>query len=215
MKCKKINILFIILIIIIILTTILITLNYDKIKKRLTEEYITYIAVIVKVDNNNLLCYIEESDRTISIITSDTTKDKYTQGQEIKIYFDNQLGYITDGDMPQKIKIIKQESNIDIPDDVIRNCYNSFKDVTVTVEPLGKSGITLTIVDNNYYPYDYEYLDNSSIYTIMKKVENSYRYIKKENTIVNNMQEISLVDDGTVFKTIFDWSQIYGELEKR
>ncbi len=212
MKGKKLNILFIILIIIIIIgTTILITLNYVPIKKILTKN----IAVIVKVDNNKLWCYFEESGNTKLIKSSDTTKDKYTQGQKIKLYFDNQFGSIRYGAIPKKIKVLKQESNIDIPDDVIRECYNSTEYISVTTEVLEKRGITLTIVDNNDYPYDYEYLEDSNAYIIKEKVDKSYKYIKKENNMVKNTQEISLANDGTVFKTIFDWSQVYGELEKR
>lgn len=66
-----------------------------------------------------------------------------------------------------KIEVIEEQSSKQIPDDIIRFCYNTKDDVNVSVNEFTRSGITLTITDKNELPYKY-----SHSYKINKKVKN-------------------------------------------
>lgn len=130
----------------------------------------TLKAVVIRADENHLLAMgISNWEGLYSIGLKGSTDSTYKKGQEILVYFDGnvmetypaQLGNI------DKIEIVKDKSDIQIPDNIMRFCYNSKDKVNVTVTELTNSGITLTITDTNELQYNY-----SHSYTINKKVKN-------------------------------------------
>ena len=130
----------------------------------------TLKAVVVKVNENNLLAMgIENGTELYSIGLKNIKDIELKKGQEILIYFS---GYVMESYPAQlgnigKIEIIKDKSDVSIPDDILRFCYNSKDNVTITISELTKSGITLNIKDTNELPYNY-----SHSYIINKKVKN-------------------------------------------
>lgn len=127
----------------------------------------TINAVVVKVNENDLLAMGIENE-LYSIGLESAKNIKFEKGQEILVYFYDvmetypiRLGNI------RKIEVIKEKSEIQIPDDVIRFCYNSKDKVNVTISELTDTSITLTITDENELPYNY-----SHSYIINKKVKN-------------------------------------------
>lgn len=127
-------------------------------------------AVVVKVEEQYILAMgIEETFGLYSIATKNTDPIELKKGQEILIHFNGevmasypaQLGYVG------KIEVLKEESNIPIPDNIIRYSYNSRNNVTIRVDEITKSSITLTIKDTNDLPYQY-----SHNYKINQKVKN-------------------------------------------
>lgn len=130
----------------------------------------TIKAIVVKVNENNLLAMGIENGMELYSIGLKNFKDiEFEKEQEILVHFSGdvmetypaQLGNIG------KIEIIKEKSDIQIPDNIIKFCYNSKDKVNVTISELTNSGITLTITDANELPYNY-----SHSYTINKKVKN-------------------------------------------
>ena len=127
----------------------------------------TLKAVVVKVNDNNFLAMGIENGTGLYSIGLDNMELK--KGQEILIYFNGdvmetypaQLGDVG------KIEIVKDKSDTPIPDDILRFCYSSKDNVTITISELSNSGITLNIKDTNELPYNY-----SHSYVINKKVEN-------------------------------------------
>ena len=130
----------------------------------------TIKAVVVKVNENYLLAMgIAKGTELYSIGLKNFKDIKFEKEQEILVYFSGdvmatypaQLGNIG------KIEIVKDKSDTQIPDNIIRFCYNSKDKVNVIVTELTNSGITLTITDTNELQYNY-----SHSYTINKKVKN-------------------------------------------
>lgn len=130
----------------------------------------TIKAVVVKVEDNSMLVMgIEKRAELYSVGLRNAPDIEFKKGQEILIYFDGnvmesypaQLGNIG------KIEIIKEESSTQIPDNIIRYCYNSYNNVNINVLELTSSGVSLTITDTNELPYKY-----SHNYKINKKVKN-------------------------------------------
>ncbi|MBO5478893.1 MAG: hypothetical protein J6A04_04195 [Clostridia bacterium] len=130
----------------------------------------TIRAVVVKVNEKGLYAIgIENVTELFYVGFSNEGNIGFKQGQEILIYFDGmvletypaQLGKVG------KIEILKEKSDISIPDSVLRFCYSLRNNVNVTVSELTNSGILLTITDTNELPYNY-----SNKYIIYKKVKN-------------------------------------------
>ena len=130
----------------------------------------TIKAVVVKVDENHLLAVgIENGTELYSIGLKNINDIQLKKGQEVLIYFNGdvmetypaQLGNV------EKIEILKEKSEVQISDDILRFCYNSKNNVTITVSELSNSGITLNIKDTNKLPYNYAHS-----YVINKKVKN-------------------------------------------
>lgn len=127
-------------------------------------------VVVVKVSKNHLLVMETEDTASLySIGITDEENIEFKQGQELLIYFDGmvmetypaQLGNIG------KIEIIKEKSDIEIPENILKYCYSSKENVTVSVNGLTKSSISFIIKDTNELPYEY-----SNNYIIYKKVKN-------------------------------------------
>lgn len=126
----------------------------------------TIRAVIVKVSENSLLV----DDGSLDIVGfTDEGNIGYQPGQEVLIFFNGTIMESYPGQLGgvRKIKIIKEKSDREISKQVLQYAYSSKNNVRVTVNEFTNKGITLTIVDNNEYPYDYAHQ-----YTIKKKVEN-------------------------------------------
>ena len=130
----------------------------------------TLKAVVVKVNDNNFLAMGIEKGTGLYSIGLDNIKDiELKKGQEILIYFNGdvmetypaQLGDVG------KIEIVKDKSDTPIPDDILRYCYSSKDNVTITISELSNKGIILNIKDTNELPYNY-----SHSYVINKKVKN-------------------------------------------
>ena len=126
-------------------------------------------AVVVKVNDNSLLAVNEKTDELYSIGFTEEGNIGFKKGQEILFYFNGTVTAMYPGipDGVTKIKIINEESEKEIPERILRYCYNSKENVKVTVNELTTSSMTLTITDTNELPY--EYLDD---YTIYEKVKN-------------------------------------------
>ena len=127
-------------------------------------------AVVVKVNEKSLLAMgIENVTGLFSVGFTDEGNIGFKQGQEILIYFDGMVmeSYPAKLGKAQKIKIVKEKSDIKIPDETLRYCYSSLKNVKAIVSEFTSSGITLIIEDTNELPYSY-----SNNYTIYKKVKN-------------------------------------------
>lgn len=127
-------------------------------------------AVVVKVNENILLVSDTENMIALYSVGIKNFKDlKFEKGQEILIYHSGAIleTYPAQFGKIGKIEIIEKQSNKQIPDDIIRFCYNTKENVNVSVNELTRTGITLTIIDKNDLPYNY-----SHSYIIDKKVKN-------------------------------------------
>lgn len=130
----------------------------------------TIKAVVVKVYDKSLVAM--ETENTNGLISVGFTEEGnivFEQGQEILIYFDGTImtSYPAQLSNVEKIEIIKEKSDIQIPEQILRFCFNSYNNVNVNISELTSSGISLTITDTNELPYNY-----SHSYIIYKKFYN-------------------------------------------
>lgn len=129
----------------------------------------TMKAVIIKVYETGLMVMQIDENRSEVISLGINEDIRFKRGQEILIHFNGmvmetypaQLGSVG------KIEIIKEKSDVVIPDNILRNFYSFHEKVNITISELTNTGISLTITDTNEIPYDFAHS-----YTIDKKVKN-------------------------------------------
>ncbi len=171
---KQINNKLAALIIFILVVIILVALYYAKNPEGpiLEDTYREAIkrVVVVKAEDNGSLLVMDDNPRYPSVYRIRASKDReYKQGNELLIHYN---GYVMESYPAQfshitKTEFVKEKSDIEIPESILKSCYNSEKNIRVTIHEISDSGIALFIVDANKYPYNY-----SHNYTINKKVKN-------------------------------------------
>ena len=70
----------------------------------------------------------------------------------------------------EKIEVVKDKGDVDIPYSALRYCFSSRDNVEVSVDELTKSGISFIINDKNEYKYEYD--NEYSIFKKNKEAEN-------------------------------------------
>lgn len=208
--------------------------NYNNINTKSDNMEFKMNAVIVKVENKML--YVVKTNATNELITIAFTEDiGYKEYQEIEIYFDGiilesypaQLGNVG------KIEIIKDKSDVEIPEEILKFCYSSSDNVNVEILELTCNGIELNIIDSNNMEYNYshnykiyEKVKNENYpeegYKIGEDTENStagfsgtgLEYIWKEKDTISDIlsKDTEIVQENDMQRK-FDWTDLYGELE--
>ena len=186
----------------------------------------TYLGVINKDDSNDIM--------TASIPDDDT--NEYKQNQEVRVYYNGMINEMYPGSFAKvsKIEILKEDSDITIPEKALKLFYSSRNNVAVSNINVTQTGISFEIKDTNEYKYEY-----TNTYTLFKKnpeaeqveapsmpivtgnttssYEGSGIPLWKEATKVSNVKSEDTVTseniaEDTVRKTC-DWTNIYGKLE--
>lgn len=200
-----------ILVIILILFVIICILGYIFIK--ITCPNIR--AVVVKPAEKYLTVMDIKDEGLYIIFLPDDINLQFKQGQEIVI--NCKYGTIIEQSLPasireqyiEKIKIIKEKSNVEIPNKILSRVYNSGDKILISVDELSTTGISLTIKDTNEYKREYEY---SNDYKIVKKNSRDTYNALTENTNSKKIVDSIKVDNDT-FKNTYNWENVYGNLE--
>lgn len=160
--------------IIIVLSIIIIalyTITKSKIRKKSNNDEFssTIKAVVVKPEKDLLVMGTENTNELYSVNYQNKENIEFKQGQEILIYFDGVVleTYPAQITNVEKIEILKEKSDIKIPDNILRYCYSSRNNVIVSISEVSKIGIEIIIKDTNELQYEY-----SNSYKINKKVKN-------------------------------------------
>lgn len=163
------------LIIFILVVIILVAIYYAKKPKNvdvlLDDIYkeTTQKVVVVKVEGDMALV-MDDNEKYPSIYRIRDGKERdYKQGNELLVYYDGVIleSYPAQFSRVSKVEFVKEKSNTEIPESILRQCYSSEDNIRVTISELTNSSISLTIIDANEYPYNY-----SHDYIINKKVKN-------------------------------------------
>lgn len=172
----------------------------------------TIRAVVVR-DYQNTITVMDINDKILySIGLPGEINTQFKQGQEVLIY--TKYGAIIMASSPaqidssdiKKIKILKEISNIEIPERILRRTYNSSDNILISVDEFLPTKLTLTIKDKNPYMAEYKY---SNDYYISIKKNNIYERLPKEDS--SEIEYIN-IDNNTV-KNIYNWEKVYGKLE--
>lgn len=186
----------------------------------------TYLEVINKDDPNDVMrANIPDDDI-----------NEYKQNQEVRVYYNGMINEMYPGsfDKVSKIEILKDNSDVTIPEKALKLFYSSRNNVSVSNINVTQTGISFEIKDTNEYKYEY-----TNTYTLFKKNPEAEQVKAPSMPIVTGnttssyegsgiplWEEASKVSDvnsedtvtseniaeDTVRK-ICDWTNIYGKLE--
>lgn len=192
----------------------------NVIEKNYSEEISTQQAIVIKKEAERFYVVDKnELNRLLIFKYNSDNNDNYKLGQEILIYYND--GIIQTA--PEKISgvikvdIINEESNIEIPEDILKYVNYSKDNILIEVAEFTNTTLAINIVDNNEFPLNYP--DQYNIY----KYNNSHdlNYVEEEKNELNKnlkiSQEQTVVNikksNINILKKI-DWSNLYGKLEE-
>ena len=139
----------------------------------ISEENSILEAVILKVYPQSLgVMKIKDNEGTRDLYNVSFAEEEnigFKEGQEVAIYFDGAIAesYPAQIYNVNKIEITKEQTQIEIPEDVIRYYNNNKDNVNINIEYLTNTGLAITITDTNEIPYEF-----SNDYTLYKEVKN-------------------------------------------
>lgn len=223
---KTLKIICIIIGIIIILGLIFFIIDYNKLKNNVEKELneikmkeqlenndnmkSTLRAVVVKVYEKSLLVMeTKDTNELCSVGFTEEGNIGYKKGQEVLIYFDGIIMTTYPGQIGNvgKIEIVKDESDIQIPDKILRYAYSSRNNVNINISELTNKGITFTITDTNELPYNY-----SNEYIIYKKVKeekniNDNKKIVESNANLITDNSVNYIQENTGTNIGYIWKE--------
>lgn len=168
----------------------------------------TINAVVMKVNENSLsVMEIQEGDSSENLYSVSFAEEGnigFSEGQEVLIYFDGIIAssYPMQIHNVGKIEITKDQTDITIPENILRYYNSSKENVDINVSEITNRGITINITDTNEIPYEY-----SNDYVIYKETVNE-SYTGEGEYIGENTGNSTASYTGTGSEYIWD------ELEK-
>ncbi len=184
-------------------------LNIGKEKLKLVVIGICDFQEILAVDENGNLLQVRLKE-----IKNWNEFDKFERGKEIIIYYDGVITETYPGKITNvsKYEIVKEKSDIEIPEEVKKRYDNSTTNVMVYVRNISNEKLEFRILDTNEisYKYDFEY-------SLSKKNEEKNIFEKIEsigNITMGNMIEIVDSTAGHLdMEGKINWNDLYGILE--
>ena len=168
----------------------------------------TINAVVMNVNENSLsVMEIQEGDSSENLYSVSFAEEGnigFSEGQEVLIYFDGIIAssYPMQIHNVGKIEITKDQTDITIPENILRYYNSSKENVDINVSEITNRGITINITDTNEIPYEY-----SNDYVIYKETVNE-SYTGEGEYIGENTGNSTAGYTGTGSEYIWD------ELEK-
>lgn len=176
------------------------------------------IGVVIKVNEDSLLLYKEKDfySNSQKVEFSDQGDIGFKKGQEVEVYYTDKVIDETGIHNVKKIKILKEKSDIELPDDVLTYFNNSLDKVSVLINEFTSSKISFVITDTNEIPFEF-----SEEYSIRKiETDGNWTELNKNSDVPikdtiekldYNVQNIAK-DKLTGLK--IDWSVLYGDLQE-
>ena len=184
--------------------------NIGKEKLRLVVIGICDFQEILAVDENGNLLQVRLKE-----IKNWSELDKFEKGQEIEIYYDGGIittypGKITN---VSKYEIVKEKSDIEIPEEVKKRYDNSTANLMVHAREITNEKLEFRILDTNEISYKYDF-----DYSLSKKNSDQSGTNKlepAENVSIDNLIEIVDSTSGHLdMEGKINWTDVYGTLEQ-
>lgn len=173
--------------------------------------FIPSMKAVVIEPNEKYLMVMDLDEGLYSISIPSNSKQQFKQGQEILVYYGGFVNqsYPAQINEVKKIIILKEQSKVEIPRNILRWVYTSSDNIDIAINEISQTGITITRKDTNKYKDEYKH---SNYYSVSIKKENGgYSELTKKST---TKVEAKKINDDTI-KTTYNWEKIYGKLEDK
>lgn len=149
-----------IIIAIIVMILSLLGLGLIIFKQETADMRATTKAVVVKVYDTGMYIIGENNYVDFCSVGFDKRGNiGFKKGQEVLIYYSGFIMQTWPGQLGKagRIKILKEESDTEIPEYALKYCYSTRDNVSFKINSFTKTGIEFTITDKNDIPYNYNY----------------------------------------------------------
>ncbi len=175
---KYTKVLLALAILIVFLAIIFVFIN----KKKVTEK-----GIIIKI-NETLLTIMKFDESILIVDLKKIESNEFEIGQEILVYYDGFTETTYPGKIyADKIKILKEKTEVEIPIDVLRYANSSMEKKTINIEEFTKDKIKFSIIDTNELPYEYDMEYKYYIYEKESR-ENIFEF-KNKCTLIDESNE--------------------------
>lgn len=178
-------------------------------------------GVVIKVNEDELAVFKPSKDdnsigTNLHVDFSDEGDIGFKMGQEVKFYYTDRITDETGLHEVKKIKILKQQSDIEIPENFLKLYYNSKENISIEIEEFSNKGIQFKLQDMNelHYEYDFYYkvvkknlkaeIDNEKLKNSATK---SVQVVTTENTI-----EIPPFNPNIEYKEVWEEPKLIGSI---
>ena len=186
---------------------------------------VTLKAVILEVHSNRLTVMSIDKEELYNVNTKTIGNKGYKKGQEILIYYDGNVATIYPAIISNvgKIEIIKEQTDIAIPDKYLEYYNKPTNNMSVSLLSLTKNGISFIVSSeiefSSEYSENYDISINGDITEgNLAGIAYSKKLEKKENASIEDTIQLTaeLENNSNIYfgKYDVDWTQIYGELEE-
>ena len=137
MKNKSIFKLIIFIVILIIISVVIFLIKQNMYMDA------TMRGIVVRVNENSLsVMEIDNMDNLINVSYAEEGNIGFKMGQEVIVHFDGiiSLSYPAQIHKVGKIEIVKEQSEVQIPDRVLKYYYNSRNNILISVNQLTNKG---------------------------------------------------------------------------
>lgn len=199
-------------------------------------------AVVVKVFENSLGVVALNGEIMYYVSFAEEGNIGFKPNQEVLIYFDGMVAesYPAQIHNVGKIKIIKEKSDVEISEEVLRYFYSSKDNVSVSINKLTNTEISYTLKDTNEIPYEYQKgfkinkknkqaenvptIDENRIIPGTNNTTSAYLGPQEPVVLWKEVPRISQVNSETIgvyekidkdtTKITYNWESLYGKLEQ-
>lgn len=146
--------------------------EYDR-KADLNDNMAEKIKIlVVGVEENYLNAAKLEGDKISEILNVSFSKEGnigFEIGQEVLVYFNGVIlsTWPAQINNPEKLEIVKQKSDIEIPEYILKSFYSTKNNVDINVIEITNKGISFKIEDKNDIKFEY-----GDTYSVDKRVRN-------------------------------------------
>ena len=141
------------------------SISYDN-----ADAIATMDVVIVRVDDTYLeVINKDDPNDVMRANIPDDDINEYKQNQEVRVYYNGMINEMYPGsfDKVSKIEILKDNSDVTIPEKALKLFYSSRNNVSVSNINVTQTGISFEIKDTNEYKY--EYTNTYTLFTLGPK----------------------------------------------
>ena len=167
-------------------------------------------VVVVKVEDKGLIVMDAKEDmqypHAYNIDFSIRGDVGYKIGQELSVDYTDTITDETGLHEIKKIEILKEESDIKIPDSLMALYYTMQENATCNIKELSNKGILVEIEDSNDIPFEFD--DQYYMYNRNDTTE----ALIKPNAIISDSIKLKSENGKTTIDV--DWASVRGELEE-
>lgn len=182
---------------------------------------VTIKVVILEVHSNNLTVMGIDNQDLYILSMGKKGNIGYKKGQELLVYYDGMIATSYPEQILNvgKIEIIKEKTDIVIPDEYLKFYNTPTNNISASLINLTRTGMTFSVSSEIEIPFDHSeiyYISKTGNYSSggLEGISYFEKLESKDDFPIEDTINLEGESNGNFVKYDIDWSHIYGELEE-